>query len=336
MKVFITGITGFIGLNLLGKLLKKNNNLTCYIRNSKYKSELEKKGCKVVIGELSDYNKLVKSLKRIDVVIHLVGIGNVSENSDEAYKLYQKINVEGTKTIAEASIKAKVKKFIYLSSVAAMGSYCNGIMDENSKPNPVIPYEKSKWESELALHETSSKSKLKVFILRPTWVIGKGDRKKDIIRLVNMIKKGFVPLLSGGKFHTILVSVDSVSDAIICCLNKNTKIFGTYIISDKKSYKQRELVNMITNSLIKNNIISRKPIIIPIPEPLMLVMGDIFEYLAKIFKTQPFISRKRVYSMSQDRNYSISRAKKELGFSPKPVKLSIDDEIKWLKKQRKI
>tara|TARA_Y100000034_G_scaffold19272_1_gene21680 strand:+ start:1182 stop:2192 length:1011 start_codon:yes stop_codon:yes gene_type:complete len=336
MRIFITGITGFIGLNLLDKLSKKNHNLTCYIRNSKYKSELEKKGCKVIIGELSDYNKLVSNLKKIDVVIHLVGIGNVSENSDEAYKLYQKTNVEGTKTIAEASIKSKVKKFIYLSSIAAMGSYCNGIMDEKSIPNPVIPYEKSKWESESALHEISNKSKLKIFILRPTWVIGKGDRKKDIIKLVNMIKRGFVPLLSGGKFYTILVSVDSVTEAIICCLNKNVKVSGTYIISDKRSYRQKELINMIADSLIKNKIISRKPIIIPIPKPLMLVMGDIFEYLAKIFKTHPFISRKRVYSMSQDRNYSILRAKKELGFSPKPVKLSIDEEIKWLRKQGKI
>ncbi|MAH03440.1 hypothetical protein CMI39_01495 [Candidatus Pacearchaeota archaeon] len=336
MKIFITGITGFIGLNLLDKLLKKKHKLKCYIRNSKDKLKLEKKGCKVVVGELTDYNKLVKNLKKIDVVIHLVGVGNVSENSDEAYKLYQKVNVEGTKTIAQASIESKVKKFIYLSSIAAMGSFCEGIMDENDKPNPIIPYEKSKWESELALHEISNKSKLKIFILRPTWVIGKGDRKNDIVKLVNMIKRGFVPLLSGGKFHTILVSVDSVSDAIICCLNKNIKVFGTYIISDERPYKQRELVSMITNSLIKNNIISRRPIILSIPKPLMLVMGDVFEYLAKIFKTQPFISRKRVHSMSQDRNYSILRAKKELGFSPKSVKLSIYEEIKWLKKQGRI
>ena len=330
MKIFLTGATGFIGSNLINKLLKLNVHLTCYIRNKNNKKELENKGCKVIIGEILDYDKLVDSLKNMDVVIHLVGIGNVSENSEEAYQNYKKINVEGTETLARASIKARVKKFIYLSSIAAMGSKCEGVMDENSKPNPTIPYEHSKLESELVLQNLSKKSEMQFFILRPTWVIGKGDRGKDILKLARMIKKGFVPLVNGGKFYTMLVSVDSVADAIICCFKKNIRGFRIYIISDEKSYQQKELINMISDSMIEQKLISKKPLIIYVPKSLLFSAGLLMEIMTKITNSTPFISRKRVHSMSQNRHYSISKAKNELRFIPTPVKKAVDEEIKWL------
>ena len=336
MKILITGATGFIGLNLLEKLLKSNNSLTCYIRNENNKRELELMGCKVVVGELSDYNLLVKSLKDIDVVIHLVGIGNVSENSKEAYENYREVNVKGTEVLAKASIKSGVRKFIYLSSIAAMGSKCSGIMDEKSKPCPKIPYEKSKLESELILQDLSKKSNTQFFILRPTWVVGKGDRGRDILKLAKMIKKSLVPLINGGRFYTMLVSVDSVSSAIICCLKRDIKNPEIYIISDKKSYQQRELINMISSSMIKQGLVSGKPFIICIPKFFMFSASFIIEILTRIINIPPFISRERVHSMSQNRHYSISKAEKELGFVPTPVERAIDDEIKWLNQENKI
>ncbi len=337
MRVLVTGVTGFIGRNLLEKLLSlKKIKVICYIRNSKYKKELEKKGCKVIMGELTDYAKLVKSLKKVDLLIHLVGIGNVSVDSKEAYEEFKKINVSATENITKAAIKAKVKKMIYTSSIAAMGSECNGVMDETSTPHPRISYEKSKYEAELMLEKLAEKSHLQIFILRPGWVIGKGDKGSDIIKLANMVKKGFVPLINGGKFHTMLVSVDSVTDSIILCFKKKIKGSRVYIILEERSYKQKELIYMIADSLIKENIISKRPAILYLPKPLMFVAATFFEVLSKVAKTLMFISRKRVHSMSQDRHYSIKKAKKELNYSPKGIIPAIESEISWLKGENKI
>lgn len=336
MKIFLTGATGFIGLNLLTKLLKHNFDVMCYVKDPEHQTELESMGCQVVVGNLSERDKMINYLADVDVVIHLVGIGNVAETSDKAYQLYREINLEGTKNIAIAAATKKVKKFIYLSSVAALGSKCEGIMDENSKPAPLVPYERSKWESELVLQDIAGKFRLPIFILRPVWVVGKRSRNEDIIKLAKMIKTRFVPLVNGGRFYTALTSVDSVVEAIFCCINKNIEGYRTYIISDRNSYQQKELIHMITSSLIKYGAVLRRPIIIPIPRFLMLVVGSLCEYLAKILDIPPFLSRKRVYSMSQNRRYSITRAQNELGFSPKDIVSGIEDEIRWLIDKKKI
>lgn len=96
MNVLLTGATGFIGSNLLPKLLRHNYNVTCLVRDTKKGERLQSKyDVNIRIGDVTQPKSLVGISKGINYVINLAAMGHVNAITDESYKLFTGINEGG-------------------------------------------------------------------------------------------------------------------------------------------------------------------------------------------------------------------------------------------------
>jgi dihydroflavonol-4-reductase len=200
MKAFITGGSGLIGVHLVRALLKDGYTVTCLLHD--HTGVFDGLNVSLVVADITDPASLTPYLEGVDVVFHLAAI--ISLKDDDSYKLH-KINVEGTKSIAAASQKAGVSKFIYFSSIHVYDyKHPNELLSEN---NPFVTKKTSPLPdqytlSKLAAHEhilSLIEQGFNATILVPTGVIGPHPTSglmNNVIKSAS--KRTFIFLLNGG------------------------------------------------------------------------------------------------------------------------------------------
>ena len=138
--------------------------------------------------------KLRKKMSGVEVVIHLAGI--IDDNSSQLWR----VNVSGTKKVLQEAIRAKAKKFVFLSSTGVYGE-TSGITSEKTELNPTTLYEKSKAEAEkIVLKE---KDNISVSIIRSAMIFGANNYWK---KMFNLLKKKYPLPLSGKNTFQIIYS----------------------------------------------------------------------------------------------------------------------------------
>ena len=143
MKIFVTGGAGFIGRHLVRSLLKSNHEVSIFenFTNSNINEiqDIVNDGAKIIKGDLNNFKLLKKSLRSIDVVIHLAAKIDILESIKHP-ELSHKINVLGSMNLLKACVETNVSDFIGASSAAIYGNPRKLPVKENSTPNPVSPY----------------------------------------------------------------------------------------------------------------------------------------------------------------------------------------------------
>ena len=156
MKCLVTGGAGFIGSNLVEKLVKLGHQVIVFDNMSTGRlSNLNKVKSKIEFVEVDITNRK-KSIddyfNDIDWVFHLAGLADIVPSIKNPDSYFQ-VNVKGTLNILEASKKAKIKKLIYAASASCYGIPDDYPTDEKSKIDPQYPYALTKLLGEqLVLH----------------------------------------------------------------------------------------------------------------------------------------------------------------------------------------
>jgi len=153
MKVFLTGGTGFVGRNMLRRLLKEGHSVRALVRDPKKAPELEKMGVELVAGDVIAGAGVEQGVQGCDAVIHLVGI-----IVEKGTNTFERVHHLGTKNVVESAQRAGVRRFIHMS---ALGVRAGG----------VAAYQTSKWRGE----EEVRGSGIPYCILRPSLIFGPGD-----------------------------------------------------------------------------------------------------------------------------------------------------------------
>ena len=229
-KVFITGITGFVGQNL-SVYLSKNFNV---------------KGISRQQSTLSlTYNSYFKDKQEAVAVVHLAGKAHdlkKTSNDDE----YSEVNTELTKTLFQQFLKSDCPVFIYMSSVKAAADEVKGILTEEVIPNPVTAYGKSKQMAEAYLLDNLPVNK-KVYILRPCMIHGPGN-KGNLNLLYQLVSKGLPWPLGAFENHRSFCSIENLCFVIKELLNQEEIPSGVYNIADDASLSTNELIKLIAAS----------------------------------------------------------------------------------------
>ncbi len=119
MKILVTGGTGFIGRHLVKKLVANGHKVRCLVRENSQTDALKKLGVELVYGDISETDSLEVVAKDIDTVYHLAAIAdNRQVRSDQMHH----VSLNGTGNLVKACLKRNVKKFIYFSSISAIGA----------------------------------------------------------------------------------------------------------------------------------------------------------------------------------------------------------------------
>jgi uncharacterized protein YbjT (DUF2867 family) len=186
VKIIVTGASGFIAKNLRKYLSEKNIELISISRNDFKNFRCETK----IISKNYEEKNLLKKIQNSDALIHLVGIGRQSVNTD-----YDMINTELTKHIVNLSKKAKIKKIIFLSGLGV-------------SPNTSLGYFISKYNAEKQI----TNSGLDFTIFRPSYIVGKDDLFSK--NLKKQIKSGEIIIPGSGDYSIQPIHVSDVVKVI--------------------------------------------------------------------------------------------------------------------------
>jgi len=310
MKTLVTGATGFIGSYLVEELLEKGHDVTCLVRKTSSLKWIEGFDVRLAYGDCSEKQSLLNAIGDFDYIFHLAGLTKARNEKD-----YFLVNATGTENLihAVAERNPDIRRFVYMSSLAAAGPCLNGTpVDEMTEPRPVSVYGKSKLEGERVV--LKYKDRIPVTILRPPAVYGPRDR--DMYTLFKMLKKGI--FLCWGKCYYSLLYVDDLVKGIIISSISKTAEGKTYCMSDGNIYTNDEIANAISFAL------GSRPIRLRIPRSVMPLFAKIGQ---KLSKKSSIINVDRI----RDFRYSYwvcdsSRAKDELGFIPK---VGIKEGMRW-------
>lgn len=324
MKILVTGATGFIGSHLVKKLYEHGYQCRCLVRNINKAEEMFRnyRGVEFIVGDVRKSDSLKNIAKSIDVVFHLAALGHVSAASEEAYKAFYEVNVRGTDHLLKECSKNSIAKYFHFSSTAAVGLIPNVVVNEEMKPQPRTPYQKSKFQSEMVVRKFIEENNFPAIIVRPCMVFGIGGFG-EFYKLTKLVKKGLMPRIG---FKEKLTPLVNVRDIVQACTHgiEGARIGETYFLCGKKSYPFDEIIKYI-----KIGLNSRKRSLY-IPESAALLGGTVLEYFAKVTKKAPLVTKQNIRSTIANRIFSIEKAIKDFGYSPvSNVEEEIHKTVKW-------
>jgi nucleoside-diphosphate-sugar epimerase len=218
-KIFITGALGFVGRALAVKYSTLGAE-TCGL------DVRTDSASNVVAGDVSKPEEWQATLNGCDLVIHTAAIVTNNVTREEAWR----VNVLGTRRVLDAAIRAGVKRFVHISSLAAMRFNTEDKADESAPVMPTgNPYVDTKIASEHVLLAAHAKHEISCTIIRPADVYGPGSRPWTLIP-VQMIQKGLFLLPARGKGIFRAIYIDDLVNGIMLAAEKDEGIGQIFIL----------------------------------------------------------------------------------------------------------
>lgn len=319
-KALVTGATGFVGKNLVPRLLAEGFQVTCLARSPQ--PELFDKSVVWQQGDILDpESSLQKIIKGHDSVFHLAGLIGYKKS---LYQQMMTVNKFGTANILKAAMHSDVENFIYLSSVAAIGASLtpNHILTETSPynlSNYEFGYFQSKHEAEELLKSISSNHAIKTYILNPSTIYGAGDALKGSRSVQVKVAKGAFPFYPPGGVN--VVHIQDVIDSIIKISNVGQKN-ERYIIANQ-NLTLKDVFQMIAK------FGGVKPPTFSLPALALLGLGYTGELLTLLGARSAFsLENARVASFFHwfDNHKSIQN----LGNTYRSSESAIEESVRWI------
>ena len=248
LNIMITGANGFVGRRLLTYLDATGHKTRAVVRRPSVTVDVP--GDSTVVGAIDADTDWQKAVAGVDVVVHLAARVHVMRETEaDPLEAFRRVNLEGTVALANAAVKAGVKRLIYISSIKVNGEATYGQpFTPQQAVDPQEPYARSKWEAEQALQKISKESGLEVVIIRPPLVYGPGV-KANFLSLLKLANKG-VPLPLGGiKNRRTMVALENLVDLIKACCEHPAAAGQVFLAADDESVSTGELVGRIYHAL---------------------------------------------------------------------------------------
>ena len=317
-KILITGATGFIGRHLVKALNDVGyNNTRCLVRKVSQVDGLRKYGVEIHYGDLLDSSSLEQAIKGVDTIFHLAGeIYSQSPNQLET------VNINGTENLLRVLINHKLKRLIYLSSIAATGPMINKnvLLNEDTPYNPINAYGISKYRAEKIVIHYYKNYNIPAIIFRLPVVYGPWiDESSRVFLFLNMIKNNIYRIIGSGENIMSLCYIDNLIHGLLLATKQINCIGKVFLIADKIPYT----VNEIVQSIARQEGTSIPKLHVPIP--LAYLIAIIQKKLANTFHYKPLLSKNLVKEATSYWGCDISRAQKELMYEPQ---VSFQDGLK--------
>lgn len=312
MNIVVTGGGGFLGGAILRRLARRGDNLTSYSR--KTYDWHQPLGVTSTCGELTDVEKLVKAISGADAVVHVAAkAGFWGPFAD-----YYTANVEGTKAVVDACLRAGVPRLVYTStpSVVHGGGDLAGV--DESAPYPdhfESAYAETKAIAEQLVLAANSE-RLATVALRPHLIWGPGDPHL-VPRLVARARAGRLRKIGDGKNLVDTVYVENAAlahELALDRLNPGSAIAGqAYFIAQGEPMPLWEMIEQLIVAAGGPKLPEK-----PVSTNTAKRVGAICEFLWRNLplKGEPPMTRFVASQLSSSHWFSLDRAKSELGYSP--------------------
>ena len=221
------------------------------------------------VRDFDDAEGLRLALQSIDVVVHLAARVHVMREAQaNPLAAFRHANVHGTRSVYEAARRAGVRRFVFLSSVKAMGEGGPLPYVESDSPRPLDPYGQSKLEAEEVLADGRAVGGPEFVVLRPPLVYGPGVRG-NFRRLLHLAAlSGRIPIPLGNvPNHRSLVSLGNLVSAIEAALEHPAAADKTYLVSDGEDLSTSDMIAGLAAGM------GRPARLIPCPIPVVRMLA---------------------------------------------------------------
>lgn len=309
MSILVSGATGFIGRYLVAKLLEQGQEISVLARDCSIVDRLWPDRVICLHADLSKTGSLSEVCRDANTLLHLGGYAHAENaNCPEAVAQHQRITVEGTRALLEGAVQAGVTRFVYASSVKAMGEGGPGCLDESSAVLPQSVYGQAKLEAEKLVLE-ASRCGMHISVIRFPLVYGRGN-KGNIPRMIRAIDRGcFPPFPEVGNCRS-MVHVEDAVQAILLAATNSTANGNTYIVTDEQAYSTRAIYEAICYALGRS---------IPpwsVPASLLKLGASAGDVMGRLFGRSMSFNHDVFDKLVGSAWYSSAKIARELGFRP--------------------
>lgn len=255
MKRFlVTGANGFVGKSLCRALTAKGFEV---IRVSRKTSDDNA----VPVGDINGTTDWSPILHGVDVVIHLAAHVHQTEAPATASGIFHEVNAAGTANLAKQAASAKVKRFVFVSSIKVNGEQTEEgqPFKETDVPRPEDAYGISKLEAELALPQIAEETGMEIVVVRPPLVYGPGV-KANFLNLLKLITRDIPLPLGAIKNGRSLIYVENLVDALVLSATHPNAGGETYLVSDGPAVSTSALIKSLSEALGKKGRIFFLPL----------------------------------------------------------------------------
>ncbi len=318
-NVLVTGGTGFIGSSLAIELLRRGCRVRILRRPNSDLRAIGDATVEHVVGDVRDPDSVRRAVQGCDTVFHTAAV--ISHWRKERELMFE-TNILGTRNVVAASLEAGVEKFVYTSSVAAVGYKTDGSdADENTPFNwqPFdIGYRISKYEAEREVLRYVRLG-LPAFIVNPSSVIGPRDIHFHGGRIIRDVYRKRIFYYTDGGMN--FVFVDDVVRGHFAAAEKG-RVGERYLLcGENLTYKQ--IFATIAN------IVGGIPPLFKLPAFGVKTVAVSVETLANVLRKRPWASRELVAAMGVGNKFSSEKAERELGYTVTPFNLAVQKTFAW-------
>jgi nucleoside-diphosphate-sugar epimerase len=325
MKVFVSGASGFIGIQLVKRLVKEGHTVHALYR-SESKSELIRHPQVILFkGDIMDKTSLEVAMKGCDEAYHIAAFAGVWAKDPE---MVYRLNVDGALNVIEAAGHHSLRRVVVTSTAGILGPSDKEAVDESS-PAPTsffTEYEASKFQLEQKL-KARTDTKTEVVIVNPTRVYGPGylSESNGVTKMFKQYVEGkwrFIP--GNGESSGNYVFVEDVVTGHLLAM-KMGKPGERYVLGGENiSY------NQLFDFLREASGVRRR--LYRIPLWIMLTVAHLMKAISRITGRPPLIVPNLVKKFNRNWIVSSRKAKDHLGYHPISVRSGIQQTVEWIKK----
>ncbi len=305
MKALVTGATGFTGGYMVDNLLQHGYQVRVLVRRSSNLNALNGKPVEVVFGDLQDREAILAAVRGVDKVFHIAALYRAANVPDQEYR---NVNVTGTENVLRAALECGVERLLHCSTCGVHGHIKNPPANEDAPLDPQDIYQQTKLEAEQLAMDYHRRYGLPVTVVRPVGIYGPGDTR--MLKMYRAIQKGRFILFGGGDVKYHLTYVTDTVEGFRLAAEAPQAVGRVYIIAGEHATTLRGFAETVAAELGVDPP-TFKPPVWPLYAAAVLC-----EAVCIPLRLQPPIFRRRVHIFTHDREFDISRAKRELGYKP--------------------
>jgi nucleoside-diphosphate-sugar epimerase len=315
---FVTGATGFVGLNLVEHLREAGWQVIALRRQQSDLGPLADWGVETVEGDITDLRSLRAGLPQsVDAVFHLAGNTSLWTRLRSEQ---MRVNVKGTRNIVRAALDARAGVLVHVSSIVAYGLHGGTITEQTPTRGTVSPihYVRSKALAEREVRRGISAG-LRGVIINPANIVGAYDTH-NWARLFKLVRQGRVPAMppGGGSF----CHAREVARVLAVAAEKGRSGHNYLLGGAQATYA--ELVRRIAAQIgVRRRVVAVSP-------RLLTGYARLEEWLALLFRREPDVTRETIALLSGNLYCSSRKAQQELGYQPQPLERMLEDCHRWL------
>jgi dihydroflavonol-4-reductase len=326
MTAFVTGGNGYIGEQVVRKLIARGYEVKALARSDESAALMEALGAKPVRGDITAIESMRSGMQGCDVVFHIAGWYKLGAKNQQEAEI---INVTGTRNVLGLAYELSVPKIVYTSTVTVNGDTQGYLADETYTPPEgsfLTEYDRTKWMAHYRVAVPLIAEGAPIIILMPGVVYGPGDKSLigDMMRFFYM---GLFPILPGPELTLTFAHVEDVAEGHILAAEKG-QAGETYIIAG-------HVATLSEVAQIWAQVSGRRAPLLEVPARYIKPLTPLARFLGTILPMPPILSPDAIAILEATYIARSDKARAQLAWQTRPLYTGMQDTFNWISQTTK-